>query len=51
MRILSLELERYGSFTDRSLEFKPVAHWLGLPTSSSASKVRPGFHFSTKERQ
>ena len=25
MRILSLELERYGSFTDRSLEFKPDA--------------------------
>ena len=25
MRILSLELERYGSFTDRSLEFKPEA--------------------------
>ena len=25
MRILSLELERYGSVTDRRLEFKPDA--------------------------
>jgi uncharacterized protein YhaN len=26
MHILSLELERYGSFTDRTLEFNPAAH-------------------------
>ena len=66
MRILSLELERYGwfriaAFTSiqthvymSSMGVTPLArvvHWQVLRTFSLASNLRPGFRFSMKARR